>query len=184
MTTYEGTCISIALTDKTPLLFSAIFELLDRLVLISEGRTVYLGPAKDAGAFFAAQGLMCPPLFNQSDFFLDSISMVRLCVLNAAGASTIGRSTDSLISRNEQPTNTQQDYRTPELEAATRMRITALADAWAKEQGKLDGADDEEAGGAAAALVKVRGKVHCMNICTGQQAHAQPSPHPPNPHES
>jgi energy-coupling factor transporter ATP-binding protein EcfA2 len=56
---------------------SAIYELLDHLVLISEGRTVYRGDAKDAAAFFAALGFVCPPLFNQGDFFLDTISMVR-----------------------------------------------------------------------------------------------------------
>jgi ABC-type multidrug transport system ATPase subunit len=56
---------------------NAIFELWDRLVLISEGRTVYLGEAKDAHAFFAAQGFVCPPRFTQSDFYLDTISMVH-----------------------------------------------------------------------------------------------------------
>lgn len=56
---------------------SSIFDLLDTLVLISEGRTVYLGEATAAAGFFAAQGFVCPPLFNQSDFYLDTISMVR-----------------------------------------------------------------------------------------------------------
>jgi hypothetical protein len=54
-------------------------------VLLSEGRTIYLGPAKDAAAFFAAQGLACPPLFNQGDFFLDSISMVGGLVCEGGG---------------------------------------------------------------------------------------------------
>lgn len=112
---------------------SAIYELLDKLVLVSEGRTIFLGEAKDAARFFADHGFVCPPFFNQADYYLDTISM---------------------------------DYRTPELEAATRARIQTLADAWAKEEDQKgagpdeneDEAEDEEVGNpaGAAALIKVR----------------------------
>lgn len=54
---------------------SSIFAMLDVLVLISEGRTIYLGPAKDASRHFATQGFPCPPHFNAADLFLDKISM-------------------------------------------------------------------------------------------------------------
>jgi hypothetical protein len=51
----------------------------------------------------------------------------------------------------------QQDYRTPELEAATRARIQSLADAWGKEEDKDGQQQDEEAGKArAAAMLKVK----------------------------
>jgi ATP-binding cassette, subfamily G (WHITE), eye pigment precursor transporter len=54
---------------------SAIYAILDDLILISEGRTVYIGPASKAVAHFSAHGFVCPPQYNQSDFFLDTISM-------------------------------------------------------------------------------------------------------------
>ena len=54
---------------------SAIYNLLDALILISEGRTIFLGPAHEAVAHFAAHGFVCPPQYNVSDFFLDTISM-------------------------------------------------------------------------------------------------------------
>ena len=53
---------------------SSIFEMFDELVLLSCGRTVYLGPAKDANQYFKSMGFMCPQLFNPSDFFLDVLS--------------------------------------------------------------------------------------------------------------
>ncbi|KAM3572725.1 hypothetical protein VYU27_005304 [Nannochloropsis oceanica] len=54
---------------------SSIFDLLDMLVLVSEGRIVYSGKAREAVAYFSSQGLTCPPQFCPSDFFLDVISM-------------------------------------------------------------------------------------------------------------
>jgi ABC-type multidrug transport system ATPase subunit len=56
---------------------SSIFTMLDDLVLLSEGRTVYVGPAKDAHAWFAHQGFACPASAAPSDFFLDTVSKVR-----------------------------------------------------------------------------------------------------------
>ena len=85
---------------------SAIYALLDQLLLVSEGRTIFMGPAREASKHFAAQGFVCPHRFNESDFFLDTISM---------------------------------DYRSSELEHATRERITLLADVWASRE---DGADE------------------------------------------
>lgn len=54
---------------------SSIFTILDELILISEGRTIFIGPAEKAARHFAAQGFVCPPQYNAADLFLDSISM-------------------------------------------------------------------------------------------------------------
>ena len=54
---------------------SSIFTMLDELILISEGCTIFIGPAKKAARHFAAQGFVCPPQYNAADLLLDSISM-------------------------------------------------------------------------------------------------------------
>ena len=46
----------------------------DKLLVLSEGRTMYYGPARAAVEHFAAVGHRCPQVFNPSDFFLDLLS--------------------------------------------------------------------------------------------------------------
>lgn len=53
---------------------SSIYEMFDRLLVLSEGRTMFYGAAKDAVPHFAAYGHTCPDSFNPSDFFLDLLS--------------------------------------------------------------------------------------------------------------
>jgi len=116
---------------------AAILDLLDRLVLISEGRTVYLGEATDARAFFAAQGFVCPPRFNQSDFYLDTISMVRVWIGDAMISRRLGkavllvdRSIDALgfghayyISSHCHRTTAPRSSRPPRARASRRSRM-------------------------------------------------------------
>ncbi|XP_072963687.1 ABC transporter G family member 11-like [Typha angustifolia] len=53
---------------------SEVFELFDRLYLLSGGKTVYFGQASEAHQFFAEAGFPCPSLRNPSDHFLRSIN--------------------------------------------------------------------------------------------------------------
>lgn len=53
---------------------SAIFNMFDRLMLLSEGRTMYSGIASDAVDYFASGGYICQEFYNPSDFFLDILS--------------------------------------------------------------------------------------------------------------
>ena len=53
---------------------SSIFDLFDKLILISEGREVYSGPSADANTYFATQAFACPKFFNPADYFLDILS--------------------------------------------------------------------------------------------------------------
>ena len=53
---------------------SSIFSMFDRLLLLSEGRTMYSGPAENAVEYFAEVGFPCAAFFNPSDFFLDLLS--------------------------------------------------------------------------------------------------------------
>lgn len=53
---------------------SEVFELFDRLYLLSGGKTVYFGQASEAYEFFALAGFPCPALRNPSDHFLRCIN--------------------------------------------------------------------------------------------------------------
>jgi len=53
---------------------SEVFELFDKLCLLSQGRIVYFGPAAQAADFFADAGLRCPAMRNPSDHFLHCIN--------------------------------------------------------------------------------------------------------------
>ncbi|KAJ3680325.1 hypothetical protein LUZ60_016603 [Juncus effusus] len=53
---------------------SEVFELFDRLYLLSGGKTVYFGQVSEAYEFFAQAGFPCPPLRNPADHFLRCIN--------------------------------------------------------------------------------------------------------------
>uniref|UniRef100_A0A5B7ALI6 Putative ABC transporter G family member 11 n=1 Tax=Davidia involucrata TaxID=16924 RepID=A0A5B7ALI6_DAVIN len=53
---------------------SEVFELFDRLYLLSGGKTVYFGQVSEAYEFFAQAGFPCPALRNPSDHFLRCIN--------------------------------------------------------------------------------------------------------------
>ncbi|KAL8457276.1 hypothetical protein ACS0TY_035210 [Phlomoides rotata] len=53
---------------------SEVFELFDRLYLLSSGKTIYFGQASQAYEFFAQAGFPCPALRNPSDHFLRCIN--------------------------------------------------------------------------------------------------------------
>ena len=57
---------------------SSIYTMLDHLVLLSEGRTVYVGPAQEAHAWFARQGFVCPAGAAPADYFLDVMAKVKV----------------------------------------------------------------------------------------------------------
>lgn len=54
---------------------SSIFALFDQLLLLSEGRVTYSGPAKDALAYFSSLNFKSPSQFNPADFFMDLLSV-------------------------------------------------------------------------------------------------------------
>lgn len=55
---------------------SEVFALFDRILLMSEGRTAFLGPASQALSFFSSQGLPCPPNYNPADFYIHTLAIV------------------------------------------------------------------------------------------------------------
>lgn len=54
---------------------SSIFALFDQLCLLSEGRVMYFGPAKEAIDYFSRLNFKSPSNFNPADFFLDLLSI-------------------------------------------------------------------------------------------------------------
>lgn len=53
---------------------SSIYEMFNKLLVLSEGRTMFYGDAIDAVKHFQTCGFTCPDDFNPSDFFLDLLS--------------------------------------------------------------------------------------------------------------
>lgn len=53
---------------------SSIYEMFDKLLILSEGRTMYTGGATEAVDYFASLGYTCPDAFNPADYFLDLLS--------------------------------------------------------------------------------------------------------------
>ncbi|XP_078427397.1 white-brown complex-like protein [Wolffia australiana] len=53
---------------------SEVFELFDKLYLLSGGKTVYFGKTSDACDFFAQSGFPCPALRNPSDHYLRCVN--------------------------------------------------------------------------------------------------------------
>ncbi|XP_046463103.1 protein white-like isoform X2 [Daphnia pulex] len=53
---------------------SEVFSLFDRILLMAEGRTAFLGPAGDALPFFSNLGFPCPPNYNPADFFIHTLA--------------------------------------------------------------------------------------------------------------
>lgn len=53
---------------------SSIYEMFNKLLILSEGRTMFYGDAIDAVGHFQRYRYQCPEDFNPSDFFLDLLS--------------------------------------------------------------------------------------------------------------
>jgi hypothetical protein len=53
---------------------SSIYEMFDKLLVLSDGQTIYFGAAGAAVPYFTSVGYPCPEVFNPSDFFLDLLS--------------------------------------------------------------------------------------------------------------
>ena len=56
---------------------SNIFDLFDKILLLSQGRVIYMGDAKQCVNWFAANSEPVPELSNPTDHFLDVVSYLR-----------------------------------------------------------------------------------------------------------
>jgi ABC-type multidrug transport system ATPase subunit/ABC-type multidrug transport system permease subunit len=71
---------------------SSIFDMFDKLLLLSQGRSIFLGDSRDASSFFVESGFSMPRFFNPADFFLDILSPdSRTAELDAAANNRISQ---------------------------------------------------------------------------------------------
>merc|ERR1719427_2077717 len=54
---------------------SQIYAKFDRLLLLAEGRTAYLGNANTAAQFFDSVGFPCPMNYNPADHFVETLAI-------------------------------------------------------------------------------------------------------------
>lgn len=66
---------------------SAIYAMVDTLLLLAGGRVAYYGPAAGAVAHFSRLGFRCPPRFNPADFFIDLTALPSAPPAVAAAAA-------------------------------------------------------------------------------------------------
>ncbi|CAK4706462.1 hypothetical protein AeNC1_008001 [Aphanomyces euteiches] len=69
---------------------SELFTLFDQLYLLSDGQTIYNGPATEAVAYFSSQGMECPLYMNPTDYF-----MKQIIVLNPQAAERVATLADA-----------------------------------------------------------------------------------------
>jgi ABC-type multidrug transport system ATPase subunit/ABC-type multidrug transport system permease subunit len=75
---------------------SSIFDMFDKLLLLSQGKSIFLGDSRDAGAFFVENGFPMPRFFNPADFYLDILSPdSRTAELDAAANQRIALLADA-----------------------------------------------------------------------------------------
>ena len=55
---------------------SELYQMFDRLLLMSEGRTAFLGATNDAISFFQSAGHACPPNYNPADHYVHTLAII------------------------------------------------------------------------------------------------------------
>ena len=55
---------------------SEVFAMFDRILLMAEGRTAFLGPVSEALSFFSSRGLPCPLNYNPADYYIHTLATV------------------------------------------------------------------------------------------------------------
>lgn len=70
---------NIAASGKTVIMTlhqpsSQIYQMVDKLLLINNGKMLYYGLAKEAVTYFSKQGFKCPAFFNPPDYFMDILT--------------------------------------------------------------------------------------------------------------
>jgi len=66
-----GRCVIMTVSPPT----FEVFTMLNRVLLLSAGRTIYVGPRRDFIKYFTSLDFPCPPFKNPSDYYLDLVTM-------------------------------------------------------------------------------------------------------------
>ena len=55
---------------------SKVYQMFDRILLMSEGRTAFIGPKNEAISFFKSLGYPCPLNYNPADHFVYTLAII------------------------------------------------------------------------------------------------------------
>merc|ERR1712106_516711 len=55
---------------------SILFSHFNKILLVAEGRTAYIGNISEANPFLASCGYPCPPFYNPADHFIETLTIV------------------------------------------------------------------------------------------------------------
>ncbi|KAJ6304046.1 hypothetical protein OIU77_017845 [Salix suchowensis] len=126
---YDGKAVICSIHQPS----SDVFSLLDDLLLLSAGETVYFGEAKMAVKFFAEAGFPCPTRRNPSDHFLrcinldfDIIAEALLRYQNICGVPESSSYPVNIKTKEIRETLIQK-YKCSELSTNTRRRIQEIS---------------------------------------------------------
>ncbi|KAJ6425786.1 hypothetical protein OIU84_026378 [Salix udensis] len=127
---YDGKAVICSIHQPS----SEVFSLLDDLLLLSAGETVYFGEAKMAVKFFAEAGFPCPTRRNPSDHFLrcinldfDIIAEALLRYQNICGVPESSSYPVNIKTKEIRETLIQK-YKCSELSINTRRRIQEISE--------------------------------------------------------
>ncbi|XP_042053687.1 ABC transporter G family member 11-like [Salvia splendens] len=125
---------------------SEVFELFDKLCLLSRGRTVYFGEASEAHEFFGGAGFPCPEFRNPADHFIRCINSDFDKVKETLLRSTVATDDDPLdkITAAEAIEILVDSYRSSEYCSAANEKI--------EEMSKVEGGDVDFGGSEASFL--------------------------------
>lgn len=55
---------------------SQVYEMLNQILLLAEGRVAFMGNLDDAYNFFDSVGFKCPSKYNPADFYIDKLAII------------------------------------------------------------------------------------------------------------
>lgn len=66
-----GKCVIMTMSPPT----YEVFTMINRVLLISAGRSLFVGPRRDFIKYFTSLDFPCPPFKNPSDYYLDLVTL-------------------------------------------------------------------------------------------------------------
>jgi ABC-type multidrug transport system ATPase subunit len=95
---------------------SDIFNLFDKFMLMADGQVVYYGLASESTKFFADHGLICPPLDNPADYYMEILHIKDSSNLSEEESSRIralisaGKSASSIPEPSKEALSSETQY--------------------------------------------------------------------------
>ena len=176
------TCRTLARENRTVVCTlhqprSAIYELLDEVMLLARGRLIFQGTPREAEAFFERAGYPIPDDVNPPDFMLDLLAIETGGPSIESASQTQTRTTTTTTNpnrRDDTGDDAHDRYRARKTSALKRVRM--LERAFAKSHPQ-DATDAMEAGLSQALLTYPS---HCFRSSSADPSPPQSPPTPPS----